>query len=287
MLLAQDVKMDWAPLSVRDIGLQYPPAKRRRFGSNSYAMAKRPRLGKFAKRVARGRRPSSKRSSLAKQVATIAKIQKFDHKVLKKAQEYADFSYNLAYNAPAMRTWAAQGLINPNSWNAVLRQSNLTITSSEAKILTMKVNIQALHPAAVTQTLTWTMLFCSGKGDFTGTPRTDVDCLFTGPGCPLIFNNNNLKIHKKVVFRTKARTAGDAINLANPQRSFTMKLNRWLRRTPTTTTAADHNWKRMTDADFNPQEQIVFMVYVDSQEGVQWTTPAPYTVNTTFAIQQM
>ena len=285
MLLAQDVKMDWNPLSVRDIG--YPQAKRRRFSNNSYSMAKKPRLGKFAKRVARGRRVSKKRSSLAKQVATIAKIQKFDHKVLKKAQEYADFSYNFAYNAPGMRSWAAQALINPNSWLATLRQSNLTATSAEAKILNMKVHIQLSHPAAVTQTLTWTMIFASGRGDFTGTPRADIDYLFTGPGMPLLFNNNNLKIHKKVVVRTKARTSGDAINVSNPQRSFTMNLGRWLRRTPTTNTTADHNWKRMTDADFNPQEQIIMMIYVDAHEGVQWTTACPYTVNTTFAVQQM
>jgi hypothetical protein len=276
----------WNSLRVRDIGVP-PQAKRRRFGYNTVDMVNRPRLGKFAKRVAKGARSSKKRASLAKQVATIAKIQKLDHKVLKKAQEYADFSHNFAYNVPTMRAWGSQALIDPNSWSATLRQSNLTATSSEAKILSMKVNIQVSHPSAIASTLTWTMLFVSGKGDFTGTPRNEIDCLFTGAGMPLIFNNNNIKIHKKFVFRTKAASPGDSIAISKPQRSFTMSINRWLRRTPTLAIAADHNWKRMTAADFNMQEQIVFMLYVDAQDGVQWTTPIPYTLNTLFAVQQM
>lgn len=267
------------------------PNKRQKIAHTPFTMRNNGRVGKFAGRVAKGMRRSkkgTKRTSLAKQVATIAKIQKMDHKVLAKAQEYADFTMNLTGNTPPnMRVWGSQALIIPVQWTETLRRSNLTATSSECKVLNMKVSIQCAHPSTTAQQLTWTFLFVSGKGDFTGEPRPDVDYLAQGYGMPLVFNRNNLKIHKKFVIRTKARTAGDPISVANPQRSFSMNLGRWLRRTPTTAVTADHAWKRLAAADFNMQEQIWMMVYVDTVDNVQWTVAPVYTMYATFAVSQM
>lgn len=267
--------------------MQNPPAKRRR--GPLIDMAPRARIGKFATRVARGRRRSTrgKRASLANKVATIAKIQKADHKVLAKSQEYADFTANLTNNPPNLRVWGQFALIDPVNWTETLRRSNHTNVSSECKLLNMRCNVQLYHPPTTTQQLTWTILFMSGKADYTGTPREGVDYIAQGYGVPLVFNRNNIKIHKKFVIRTKARTAGDAISLAVPQRSFTMNLGRWLRRTPTTNVTPDHNWKKLTSADFNMQEQIHMMLYVDSAENTQWTVLPSYSIFTTFAVSQM
>ena len=265
-----------------------PAPKRQRTFENPF-MAPR-RVGKFARRVARGRKRAAKgkRSSLATQVATIAKIQKADHKVLKKSQEYADFKYDLTgNNPPAVRVWGSQALINPSAWEETLRRSNHTAASAECKVLNMRVQLNLNHPATTTQQLTWTFIFMSGKNDFTVEPRGGIDFLYQGPGCPLLFNKTNLKIHKKFVVRTKARTAGDPISLSNPQRSFSMNLGRWLRRTPTTANTAEHNWKRMTQNDFNMQEQIWMMVYYDTADGVQPTVIPTYSMYTTFAVSQM
>ena len=266
-----------------------PAPKRQRVVSNPFMARSTPRLGKFARRVARGRKRSAKgKRSLANQVATIAKIQKADHKVLKKSQEYADFKYDLTGNSPpAVRVWGSQALINPLGWAETLRRSNHTLTSGECKVLNMRVQLQINHPATTTQQLTWTFIFMSGKNDFTVEPREGIDYLYQGPGCPLLFNKTNLKIHKKFVVRTKARTAGDPISVSNPQRSFSMNIARWLRRTPTTASSAEHNWKRMTSADFNMQEQIWMMIYHDSSDSVQPTVIPTYSMYCTFAVSQM
>ena len=267
-----------------------PGPKRQRIAQTPFHMARSaPRLGKFARRVARGRKRSAKgKRSLVAQVATIAKIQKADHKVLKKSQEYADFKYDLTGNStPNIRVWGSQALINPLGWGETLRRSNHTLSSAECKVLNMRVQLNLFHPIATTQQLTWTFIFMSGKNDFTVEPREGIDYLFQGYGCPILFNKTNLKIHKKFVVRTKPRTAGDPISLSNPQRSFSMNIGRWLRRTPTTAVSAEHNWKRMVAADFNMQEQIWMMIYTDSSDGVQPTTIPTYQMYTTFAVSQM
>ena len=267
-----------------------PPPKRQRTLETPFMVRNSGRIGKFARRVARGRKRSvkGKRVSLAAKVATIAKIQKADHKVLAKAQEYADFTYNLTgNNPPAIRVWGSQPMIIPNQWTETMRRSNLTLTSSEAKILNMKVVLNVIHPPTTTQQVTWTFVWLSGRGDFTGEPREGIDYMFQGHGVPLVFNKANLKIHKKFVIRTKARTAGDPISTANPQRSFTMNIGRWLRRTPTTPVTPDHSWKRMVAADFNFQEQIYFMLYTDTSDGTAPTVFPAYTLYTTFAVSQM
>ena len=267
-----------------------PAPKRQRVAQTPFTMARStPRLGKFAKRVVRGRRRSSKgkRASLANKVATIAKIQKADHKVLSKSQEYADFSASLSLNPPNLRVWGSYALIDPLNWTETLRRSNHTATSAECKLLNMRVALQLYHPPTTAQQLTWTFMFVSGKADYTGTPRASVDYLAQGYGMPLIFNRNNIKIHKKFVIRTKAAAAGDPISLSVPQRSFTMNLGRWLRRTPTTNTTAEHNWKKLVAADFNMQEQIHMLVYVDATDNTQWTVLPSYTMFATFAVSQM
>ena len=266
------------------------PKRQRTVAETPFMVRNSGRIGKFARRVARGRKRSAKgkRTSLASQVATIAKIQKADHKVLAKAQEYADFHFNLTgNNPPNVKVWGSQALIDPSLWTETLRRSNLTLTSSECKILNMKVLLNVYHPPTTVQTITWTFIWLSGRGDFTGTPREGIDYLFQGHGVPILFNKYNTKIHKKIVMRTKARTSGDTISMSNPQRSFNMNLGRWLRRTPTTPVTPDHSWKRMTAADFNMQEQIYMMVYVDSSDGSQPTVLPSYTVYTTFAVSQM
>ena len=270
-----------------------PAPKRRRvpIAHTPFSMARgTPRVGKFARRVARGRKRSAKgkRTSLASKVATIAKIQKFDHKVISKSQEYADFKYDLTGNStPNIRVWGSQALLSPIGWAETLRRSNHTAVSAEAKILNMRVQINCNHPPTTTEQLTWTFIFMSGKNDFTVVPREGIDYLFQGNGVPLLFNKTNLKIHKKFVFRTKSRAAGDPISGSNPQRSFSMNIGRWLRRTPTTAVTPEHSWKRMAAADFNMQEQIWMMLYVDTADGVQPTVIPTYSMYVTFAVSQM
>lgn len=258
--------------------------KRRRIDTSVMAPAKRSRVGKFAMRVARS---SRRKGSVAKQVATLAKIVKSDHKKISKATEYCDFSYNLAISNPYFQTWAAASLIAPVAWTATLRKGNLTDVSQEAKVLNMKVQLAIQHPPTETRTIFWTFMWVSGKADFTGTPRDGIDYITQGPGCPVLINRTNIKIHKRFNIRTKARTAGDQISGAMPQRSFTMKINRWLKRTPTTAPANENNWKKMTAADFNAQEQIYMFVYADTAEASSWTVAPTYSHHTTFSVSQM
>lgn len=260
------------------------PAKRRRVDTSTMAPAKRPRVGKFAMRVARS---SRRKGSIAKQVASLTKIVKIDHKKISKATEYCDFSYNLGPGNPYFQTWASASLLAPVAWTATLRKGNLTDTSQEAKLLNMKVVLQLQHPAAEPRTIMWTFLWVSGKGDFNGTPRDGIDYIMQGPGTPVLINRTNIKIHNRFNIRTKARTLGDQISTSMPQRSFTMKINRWLKRTPTTAPANENNWKKLTAADFNAQEQIYLFVYADTAENATWTAAPTYSHHVTFSVSQM
>lgn len=183
--------------------------------------------------------------------------------------------------------------MDPLNWNASRRASNLTFTSAEALLHNLTIHIGLRHGPSDTTgvTINWNVLICSGKGDWlvnasTGL-RTSVDYQRVGVGVPVVYNGNNLKIYKKLTFRTKARSVGDQITASTHYRTVSIPMKKVLKGNPVTTTAADSNWKRMAAADFETTDQIFLFVNCDTQEGVTWSQAPAMSVTPTYTVSML
>ena len=263
-------------------------SKRRRTGESTFG-SKRFKSGKgkgsFGKRGVK---------SLQQQVATLQKIVKSDHKTLTKSLEYADFYMTTTYINPTYNTvWNMVKFMDPLNWIASRRASGHTATSAEATLHNLTIHIGARHSPLDTSgvTINYNIIICSGKGDWLPSASTglrdNIDYTRCGAGLPYVYNQNNLKILKKLNLRTKQRTTGDMINSSTHMRTVSLNMKKLLKGNPVTTTAADNNWKRMVATDFEPDDQIFFFVNVDTCEGITWLNAPAVSITPTYTVSML
>lgn len=253
------------------------PFNTRRYKRN---FAPKKAAGPFAK--------SKKPVSLQKQVDALKKVVKKDHTVIAKSLDYADFTTTTLYLNPLYQNFAIVSLIDPINWTETRRRSTATNTSVEALLKNFQLELGLRHNPLDTSgvTINWTLVCFSGKGDWypTGSGsslRKDIDYTMMGVGCPVMFNTDNIIVHKRWTCRTKTRSGGDDIVESTCFRSHKMGMNRKLKRTPVQSATTESNWKKLTAIDFNPMEQIYFGVYCDTCEGIPWSVAMPQVISVT------
>lgn len=234
-----------------------------------------------------------KKKSLTSTVQALAKIVKKDHQQITRSIDYADFRTAPLYVNPVYQVAVCAPLIDPVNWISTCRRSQASTTSVEAIIKKMCLEVGIRHNVLDTSgvTMVWNVIIFHGKGDWYPTTslnlRPDIDYAQMGVGLPLGFNEDNITILKRWTCRTRAKTTGAPLGDSVCYRTFHLKMNKKIKRTPIQVPATESSWLKMTQVDFTPPEQIYCGIYCDTPEGTNWNQPSVCSFTANFTVTML